>query len=62
VVEMKEKEEIWSYKKREIVKRLKEIWQYRCDGCLADTGGCSCAVDKDIMISKLIDKIEKDKI
>jgi len=26
---------------------------------LADTGGCSCAEDKDMMISKLIDELEK---
>jgi hypothetical protein len=55
---MKE-EKSWKYKKRKIVKRLKEIWRYRCDGCLANTGGCSCVKDKDIMISKLIDEIEK---
>jgi hypothetical protein len=30
-------------KKSELVEKLKRIWQYRCDGCLVDTGGCSCA-------------------
>jgi hypothetical protein len=25
-------------KKSELIEKLKRIWQYRCDGCLADTG------------------------
>jgi hypothetical protein len=48
-------------KKSELVERLKRIWQYRCDGCLADTGGCSCAEDKDKMIMELINDLNVEK-
>lgn len=47
-------------KKERIIERLKRIWQYRCNSCLANTGGCSCAEEKDKMILELINDLSKD--
>ncbi|MHA1580958.1 MAG: hypothetical protein ACTSYM_00405 [Candidatus Baldrarchaeia archaeon] len=44
-------------KKEDIVKRLMYIRNYRCEGCLADTGGCTCLEDKERMIDELIKDI-----
>ena len=34
--------------------KIKQILNYRCEGCLADTGGCSCLKDKEKMLKKLL--------
>jgi hypothetical protein len=46
---------------KELIEKIRKIWQYRCEGCLADTGGCCCAEDKERAILELIRDLEIKK-
>jgi hypothetical protein len=45
-------------KRKELIKRLLDILCYKCNGCLSNTGGCSCLEDKEKMLVKLVRKLE----
>jgi hypothetical protein len=47
---------------KELLNRLWEIYKYKCNGCLADMGSCSCEEDKDKMILQLIKLIIEEGI
>ena len=46
-------EEFGVVPREEVLKKIDEIIRYRCEGCLADTGSCSCVEDKEKMLVEL---------
>jgi hypothetical protein len=53
--------ERFEMKREELIKRLLDICTYRCEGCLSNTGGCSCLKDKERMLVELIKELEREK-
>jgi hypothetical protein len=48
-------------KRKELIERLMDIGVYRCEGCLSNTGGCSCLKDKEKMLVELIKELKLKK-
>jgi len=44
---------------REIKQILRKMLVYRCEGCLADTGGCSCEEDLRNMAKKVLNLVNE---